>query len=85
MSFLRIPQPLDDPAGVMGHGLVPGTLRDLPLRLVPLRKVVCQERINGNLAVIHLDRRILYPKQKPSAVLGPVIEIRIIGNQPVFP
>ena len=69
----------------MGHGLVPGTLRDLTLRRVPLRKTVCQELINGNFAVKHLDHRVLYPKQKPSAVLGPVIEIRIIGNQPVFP
>ena len=85
MSFLRIPQPLDDPAGVMGHGLIPGTLRDLPLRLVPLRKVVCQERINGNLAVIHLDRRILYPEKEPGAVFSPVIEIGVIGNQLVLP
>ena len=85
MSFLRIPQPLDDPAGVMGHGLVPGTLRNLPLRCVPLRKAVCQELINGNLAVIHLDHRVLYPKQEPGTVFCPIIEIGVIGNQLVLP
>ena len=85
MGFLCISQPLDDSASVMGHGLVPGTLRDLPLRRVPLRKTVCQELINGNFAVIHLDHRILYPKQEPGAILGPVIEVRVIGDQSVFP
>ena len=35
MSFLCISQPLDDPAGIVGHGLVPGTLRDLSPALRP--------------------------------------------------
>ena len=85
MGFLCIPQPLDDPASIVGHGLVPGTLRDLPLHRVPLRKAVCQELINGNFAVIHLDHCVLYSKQEPGAVLGPVIKVRVIGNQSVFP
>ena len=47
--------------------------------------VLTAQEIESNLAVIYLDRRVLYPKQEPGTVLGPVIEIRVIGDQSVFP
>ena len=69
----------------MGHGLVPGTFRDLPLRLVPLRKAVGKKRINGDAAIVDLNLCVFYTEEEPSAVLGPVIEIGVIGNQLVLP